>query len=209
MSREEQICTRCVMDTTDPDITFDEKGCCNHCSDYFVRHKTYTDRLKNPENLYSIIEKIKRAGRRNVYDCVVGVSGGLDSSYVLYKVKELGLRPLAVHVDNGWNSEKALHNIKELCDRLEVDYDCYILDWEEFKDIQAAVLRSGIVEVEIPTDMTIAGALHAVAAKHNVRYIISGDNIVTEGMMPKKWFYNPKDKVLLSAIQRQYGKRSE
>ena len=96
-------------------------------------------------------------------------------------------------MDNGWDSEKALHNIKELCDRLEVDYDCYVLDWEEFKDIQAAVLRSGIVEVEIPTDVAIVAAVHSIAAKNKVKYIVSGGNMLTEGIMPKKWFYNPKE----------------
>ena len=117
------------------------------------------------------LEKIKSI------DCLIGVSGGVDSSYVAYIVKELGLRPLAVHMDNGWNSEEAVKNIRSLCNNLEIDYESYVLDWEEFKDIQLSVLKSSIPEVEIPTDIAITSILHKVASRNNIKFIIGGGEL--------------------------------
>ncbi len=204
--KEYRICNRCVMDTSDPEITFDEKGNCNHCNDYFDRivNLTYQGESSDKQ-LKEIVSQIKAAGKNSDYDCVVGVSGGIDSSYVAYLVKELGLRPLAVHLDNGWNSEEAVNNIKNVCKELGIDYISHVLDWEEFKDLQLSVLKSSIVEVEIPTDIAILAAVHQAAAKHNIKYIISGGNYATEGLLPEKWFYNPKDKKLITNIQKQFG----
>ena len=203
-----QICKRCVMDTSDPEITFDNNGFCNHCTEFInetsknIYHGKETDL-----QLEKIVSEIKRKGKKNKYDCLIGVSGGVDSSYVAYLTHKLGLRTLAVHLDNGWNSEEAVLNIKNLCNRLKIDYSSYVLEWEEFSDLQLAVLRSSIVEVEIPTDIAILGALHKIAAKHNIKYIISGGNFATEGILPKKWFYNPKDLTLLKAIHKKFGKK--
>lgn len=196
------------MDTSDPDIFFDERGFCNHCSAYFekISKQTYQG-ASSDKQLANILKHIKASGRRNEYDCVIGISGGIDSCYVAYMCRKLGLRPLAVHMDNGWNSEEAVSNIKKVCSKLEIEYYSYVLDWEEFKDIQLAVLKSSIVEVEIPTDIAILGALHRVAAEHNIRFIISGGNYVTEGILPDSWFYNPKDWTLLKAIHKQFGTR--
>lgn len=203
-----QICTRCVMDTSDPEIFFDRDGHCNHCTNYFENTiKKLFKGNSGVEEFKKIANKIRQQQKKNKYNCLIGVSGGVDSSYVLHLAKKYDLKPLAIHMDNGWNSEIAIKNIKNICSKLEVDYQSYVLDWQEFKDIQLSVLKSGIVEVELPTDVAIPGALNRIAAKHNIKYIISGGNIVTEGILPEKWFYNAKDKRLLKSIQSKFGKR--
>tara|TARA_X000001036_G_C20626216_1_gene785236 strand:+ start:1 stop:1038 length:1038 start_codon:yes stop_codon:yes gene_type:complete len=157
--------------------------------------------------LNSLISSIKESGKNNKYDCLIGLSGGTDSSYVAYIVKDLGLRPLAVHMDNGWNSEESVKNIRNLCTNLNIDYESYVLDWDEFKDIQLAVLKSSIVEVEIPTDVAIVSILHKVASRNNIKFIIGGGNYATEGILPDLWFYDPKDLKLLKGIQKRFGKK--
>ena len=201
-----QICTRCVMDTSDPDISFNEKGFCNHCDAFLEEVKVVKPQGKERETqLNNLIASIKQAGKNKKYDCLIGVSGGVDSSYVAYIVKELGLRPLAVHMDNGWNSEESVKNIRNLCTKLNIDYESYVLNWDEFKDIQLSVLKSSIVEVEIPTDVAIVSILHKVASRNNIKFIIGGGNYATEGILPDLWFYNPKDLRLLKSIQKIFG----
>lgn len=208
MDKYYQICNRCVMDTSDPEIIFDNNGFCNHCTEFInqTAKKIYNGE-ETDLKLEEILREIKRKGKQNKYDCLIGVSGGVDSSYVAYLTQKLGLRTLAVHLDNGWNSEEAVLNIKNLCKKLNIDYTSFVLDWDEFKDLQLSVLRSSIVEVEIPTDIAILGALHRTASKHNIKYIISGGNFATEGILPEKWFYNPKDLRLLKAIHNKFGKK--
>lgn len=208
MKKEEgyKQCKRCVLDTSDPFITFDKNGYCNHCSEFIERtSKLVYQGEKSNQELEQHIQKIKNAGRNNKYDCVIGISGGIDSCYVAYKAKQLGLRPLAVHMDNGWNSEEAVNNIKKVCKKLDIDYQSYVLDWDEFKDLQLSFLKASIVEIEIPTDTAIPAALHKIAAKYNIKYVISGGNFATEGILPDSWFYDPKDLKLLKSIQRQFG----
>lgn len=201
-----RVCTRCVMSTTDPDITFDAEGRCNHCTDYLDRltHLAYQPG-KSETELKAVVGRIKAAGRRKEYDCVVGVSGGVDSCYAAYVVKSLGLRPLAVHLDNGWNSDTAVKNIKNVALRLGIDYQSVVLDWEEFRDLQLAFLRASVPEIETPTDIAIPAALHRVAAEHGVRFIIAGGNYATEGILPRAWHYNAKDVRYLKAIHRRFG----
>lgn len=204
--RKYQQCTRCVMDTSDPYIVFDEKGYCNHCSEFIERTSKLTYQGESSEHeLNQYLEKIKNVGKNNKYDCIIGISGGVDSCYVAYIAKKRGLRPLAVHMDNGWNSEEAVNNIKKVCNKLDIDYQSYVLDWEEFKDIQLAFFKSSIVEIEIPTDIAIPAALHKVAVENNIKYIISGGNFATEGILPDSWFYDPKDLKLFKAIYNKYG----
>jgi N-acetyl sugar amidotransferase len=196
------------MDTSDPEIIFNNNGFCNHCEEFI--NETSKNIYKGEETdiqLKNLVNEIKRKGKNSKYDCLIGVSGGVDSSYVAYLTHKLGLRTLAVHLDNGWNSEEAVLNIKNLCNKLKIDYSSFVLDWEEFRDIQLSVLRSSIVEVEIPTDIAILGALHKTASKHNIKYIISGGNFATEGILPEKWFYDPKDLTLLKAIHKTFGKK--
>ena len=204
-----QICKRCVMDTSDPEITFDEKGNCNHCDDFFKKYKNKIYHGEESDRqLEIIVNKIKQAKGKNKYDCLVGMSGGVDSSYVAYKAVQLGLNPLAVHVDTGWDSEESVNNIKNVCNKLNIDYQSYVLNWEEFKDIQLSILKSSIVEVEIPTDVAVIGATHKIASENNIKFNISGGNLATEGILPYLWFYDCKDLRLLKSIQKRFGKNS-
>lgn len=207
--RPYQQCTRCVMDTSDPDITFDASGHCNHCTDFFARIAALTYRgAESDEQLQALVERIKRAGRRREYDCVVGVSGGVDSSYAAYVATEQGLRCLAVHMDNGWDTDIAVKNVKSLASILGMEYGSHVLDWEEFKDLQLSFLKASVPEIETPTDIAIPAALHAAAAAHGVRYIISGGNYATEGILPARWHYDAKDVKFLKAVQKRYGSRA-
>lgn len=196
------------MDTSDVDIRFDEDGVCNHCTNYFERisSRVYQGEQSDAE-LEKLISDIKKAGKGKKYDCIIGVSGGIDSSYVVYKAHKRGLRALLVHLDNGWNSEISVKNIKNLANIAGFDYESYVLDWEEFRDIQLAFLRASIPEMETPTDIAIPGALHKVAAKYGVKYIISGGNFATEGILPKTWHYNAKDMTYFSHIIKTFGRK--
>lgn len=201
-------CNRCVMDTSDVDISFDEQGYCNHCINYFdrIHHRMYRGDESDQE-LKQITQKIISAGKGRKYDCVLGVSGGIDSSYAAYICHKLGLRTLLVHLDNGWNSDTSVKNIKYIADKLGFDYESFVLDWDEFKDIQLAFLKASIPEIETPTDIAIPAALHRIAAKYNVKHIISGGNFATEGILPKTWHYDAKDLRYLKCIQRNFGKK--
>ncbi len=197
------------MDTSDPGITFDKKGNCNHCDDFFKKYKNKIYHGEESDRqLEIIVNKIKNTKGKNKYDCLIGMSGGVDSSYVAYKTVQLGLNPLAVHVDNGWDSEESVKNIKNVCNKLNIDYQSYVLNWEAFKDIQLSILKSSIVEVEIPTDIAVMGANYKVASENNIKFIISGGNLATEGILPYLWFYDPKDLKLLKSIQKRFGKNS-
>lgn len=195
------------MDTSDEYITFDEKGNCNHCNDYFDRlsNQTYQGK-ESDEKLKAVVEKIKDTTKGTRYDCVVGISGGIDSCYTAYILKKLGLKPLAVHMDNGWDSEAAVKNIKNIVGKLGIDYQSYVLDWEEFRELQLAFLKASVPEIETPTDIAILAALHKVAADNNIKYIISGGNYVTEGILPKSWHYDAKDLKYIESINKQFGK---
>ena len=200
------ICNRCVMDSSDPGITFDSLGNCNHCNEFLtIKQNIIYHGEESDKQLLSILKSIKKSGKRQKYDCLIGMSGGTDSSYVALKAVELGLKPLAVHMDNGWDSEEAVNNIKYLCTQLNIDYQSYVLNWKEFKDLQLSILKSSIVEVEIPTDVAIAGICYKVASENNIKYILGGGNVQTEGILPDLWFYNPKDLKLLKSIQSKFG----
>src|SRR5947209_4291129 len=204
--RSSRVCTRCVMSTTDPDITFDAEGRCNHCTDYFERlaNLSYNPATSERE-LAAIVDRINAAGRGKEYDCVIGISGGIDSCYAAYVAKSLGLHPLAVHMDNGWDSDTAARNIKNVTRTLGIDYQSVVLDWEEFRDLQLAFLRASVPEIETPTDIAIPAALHRVAAENGVRFIVMGGNYVTEGILPRAWHYNAKDVRFLRAVHRRFG----
>ncbi len=207
-TREYQQCARCVMDTTDLEITFDERGYCNHCTEFINKRAKYKYQGEaSDEALERIVEKMKRAGKNSDYDCVIGISGGTDSCYTAYIAKQKGLRVLAVHLDNGWNAEEAVQNVKNVVRKLGVDYESYVLDWEEFRDIQLAFLKASVPEAETPTDMAIPAALHYYAAKYNVKYVVSGGNIATEGILPPSWHYNAKDMRYFNYIQKTFGQK--
>lgn len=205
--REYRQCERCVMDTTDPDILFNKEGVCNHCTEFInVRAQYKYKGGETDREFKALIELIKKEGKGKKYDCVVGLSGGIDSSYVAYIAKQHGLRILGVHMDNGWNSEEAVKNIKNIAVILGIDYESYVLDWEDFREIQLAFLKASVPEADTPTDIAILSSLHRVAAKYGVKNIISGGNFATEGILPKKWHYNAKDLTYFSYIHKKFGK---
>jgi N-acetyl sugar amidotransferase len=207
--RSYQECSRCVMDTTDPQITFDNAGRCCHCIEFLEKRAKHSYHGQESDDaLDRILESIKSGGRGKKYDCVLGVSGGVDSSYLAYIITQRGLRPLAVHMDNGWNSEKAVINIKNITRGLGIDYESYVLDWEEFKNLQLSFLKASIPEAETPTDIAIPAALHSVAAKHGIKYILSGGNLATEGILPKSWHYDVRDLKYFNYIHITFGSRS-
>ncbi|MDF2438540.1 MAG: hypothetical protein K0Q95_2916 [Bacteroidota bacterium] len=206
--RQYQLCTRCVMDTSDPSIRFNEAGECNNCNEFIskrAKHKYHGS--DSDKEFASIINEMKEAGKGKEYDCVIGLSGGIDSSYVAYISKEHGLRVLAVHMDNGWNSDEAVTNIKNIANKLSIDYESDVLDWEEFRDVQLAFLKASVPEAETPTDMAILSSLHRISDKYNIKYIISGGNFATEGILPKYWHYNAKDIKYFNYIQKKFGNK--
>ena len=205
---EIRICTRCVMDTTATEITFDDKGICNFCDTYdkVTTKDLYADK-GGKERLDNLIQQIKKDGKNKQYDCLIGISGGVDSSYVAYLVKKVyGLRVLAIHLDNGWNSELAVANVEHIVKKLDIDLSTYVLDWKEFKDIQNSFLKASVSNIEIPTDHAIWALLIKTAAKHKIKYIIAGNNVVTESIMPGSWLYGSKDSRFIKAIHKIYGK---
>ncbi len=206
--REYQQCTRCIMDTTDIEIIFDENGVCNHCHQYDKVEKelVLTGDL-GKQKINEIIAKIKKGSLGKKYDCIIGVSGGVDSTYLAYYVKEkMGLNPLAVHFDNGWNSEIAVQNIQNLVDKLGIDLYTYVIDWDSFKDIQLAYFKASVIDIEVPTDQFIFAALFEIAQKNKIKYVISGNNVVTETVLPNSWYFKNKfDLRNLLDIHQKYG----
>ncbi len=199
------------MDTTDPDIFFDENGVCNYCNnaDIILNKPPFSlNTEKKKERLLSMVEKIKKEGTGKKYDCVIGVSGGVDSSYIAYKVKELGLRPLAVHLDNGWDSTLAVKNVKLLLGKLQIDLYTHVLDWDEFRNLQLAFLRSSTPDSEIPTDHAIVAVLYQAAKKNGLKYVILGNNQATELIHPKAWSHGHFDWKYISSVNKIYGKSS-
>lgn len=201
------VCKRCVMDTTDPHISFDENGVCNYCTKYLNSDFKYKPEKEN--HLLRVIDEIKQKGKGNKYDCIIGVSGGVDSTYVAYEVKKRGLRPLAVHLDNGWDSELAVNNIHKTLEKLNIDLFTYVIDWNEFKDLQMSFLKASIPGMEVPTDHAIISILNKVAAKNNIKYIINGSNNSSEFIMSPAWSEGEaqRDWLLIKNIQKQFGSR--
>lgn len=201
-----RICTRCLLDETVPEIRFDQKGECNFCKVYDVLADQFPLDGREDYNLQQLVKKIKRDGKGKKYDCILGVSGGTDSSYTMYKAVELGLRPLAVHLDNGWDSDIAVKNIKYTCERLGVDLYTYVIDWEEFKNLQLSFLKASVPDFEIPTDVAIHATLVKSAAKEKVKYVLNGHSFRTEFVMPKGWTY--MDGKYIKSVQKKFGNRS-
>ncbi|MCG2766201.1 MAG: N-acetyl sugar amidotransferase [Desulfarculaceae bacterium] len=194
------------MDTTEPEIVFDENGVCNHCTNHLERIKNELHSgEKGRRELERIAGVIKEEGKNKKYDCIIGVSGGVDSTMVAYHVKELGLRPLAVHLDNSWDSELAVSNIEKTLNVLGIDLYTKVLDWGEFKNLQMSFLLASVPNAEIPTDHAIISLLYHTAAQEGVRYIIHGGNVASEGIMPSSWMHYNQDLRLLKGIHRRYG----
>ena len=202
------MCTRTVMDTTDPEIWFDENGVSNHALHYDRTMKRYVDaaqRGERADELSALVEKIKAAGAGKPYDCVIGISGGVDSSFLVLQAVKLGLRPLAVHFDSGWNSELAVGNIANIVNTLQLDLVTDVADWREMKDLQLSFFKASVSNCDIPTDHAFPAVAFREAARYGIRYILSGHNFATESILPKSWGYNATDAKHLKAIQRRFG----
>lgn len=204
-----QRCSKCIMDTTDPAITFDEKGVCNHCRTFEeVISKGYFPNEEGRKKLDSLLNKIKSDGKGKEYDCIIGLSGGVDSCYLALKVKEWSLRPLVVHIDTGWNSELAVANINKVIDFCGYELFTHVVDWEEMRDLQVAFLRSGVSNQDVPQDHAIFATIYHFAVENNIKYILTGGNISTEGVFPAAWQGNAMDAINLRAIHKKFGERN-
>lgn len=206
MKREYRICSKCILDTTDPDIKFDENGVCNHCIEYEeIAQRRVFQGVEATKKLEELVKEIKQKGSDQKYDCLIGLSGGIDSTYVAYLTKEFGLRPLAIHLDNNWNAEIAEENITNIVNNLQLDLETYAVNWEEFKDLHTAFLKASVVDIEVVTDHGLAALMYKVADEKGIKYILSGSNVVTEAVMPKSWSHHKNDLMNLKAIHRQFG----
>ena len=210
LKREYQICKSCVMDTSDSAIQFDEDGICDHCNTFFNHTKPnwHTD-AKGEEYLKQLTEKIKNDGKGKDFDCIIGMSGGIDSSYLTYIAKKkLGLRPLVFHVDAGWNSKEAVNNIERLIDGLDLDLYTEVIDWEEMKDLQLSFFKSGVPHIDSPQDHCFFATMYKFASDFNVKYILTGGNLSTECVRnPIEWMYYQSDAKQLNDIQNKFGSR--
>jgi N-acetyl sugar amidotransferase len=195
------------MDTSDPNIKFDAMGVCNHCHnfDQHLRPHWHPDETGR-HMLDAIIAQIKKEGQGKLYDCAIGLSGGVDSAYLAYVArKQFDLRLLAVHVDGGWNSDIAIRNIENIVRILDIDLHTYVVDWEEMKDLQRAFLRSGLANQDVPQDHAFFAALYRDAQSYGLRYVLSGGNYATESILPSEWAYNAMDLRHLEAVHQRFG----
>jgi len=197
------VCSFCVMDTSVPDIVFDENNQCQFCKNQIER--IAFEKQNYPNYLEKLVHRINKNSKKEKYDCIIGVSGGVDSTYVAFYVKKvLNLNPLAIHLDNGWNSELSVYNIQNCLDILEIDLITHVIDWNEFKSIQKALLKSSIKNLEIVSDHAINALLIKTAAKYKIKYIINGSNTSTEGIMPSSWMESNTNKQLIKSIYKKF-----
>ena len=203
---QHQVCTRCIMDTTDPEIIFDAQGICNHCH-YFdeVTIKSWFPNEEGRRKLEALVLQLKKEGKGNKYDCILGLSGGLDSSYIALIMKDRGLRPLVVHVDAGWNSEQAAKNVQTVVDYCGFKLHTKVVDWAEIKDLQLAYLKAGVANQDVVQDHAFFANLYRFAIDNNIKYVINGGNIATESIFPAAWHHSAMDAINLKAIHNKYG----
>lgn len=201
-----QICVNCIMDTSDSEITFDSSGQCNHCKlakstlDYFKQL-----RENSQQSFKNLIDEIRKNPGKEGFHAIIGVSGGVDSSFLLHKLRESGLKMLAVHVDAGWNSIEAVRNINRMITRLDLELETIVIDWQEMRDLQISYLKSGVINQDVPQDHAFFSSLYKLARKFKIRYVISGSNYATESILPRSWGQNAMDGRQLKAIQKRYG----
>lgn len=201
-------CTNCVMDTTDPEITFDVSGVCNHCNHFVdITRNAWYPNAEGARIWDAYIDEIKLAGQGYDYDCIIGLSGGVDSSYLALKAKDWGLRPLVMHVDAGWNSELAVANIQGIVDYCGYDLHTFVVNWEDMRDLHLAYLRAGVSNQDVPQDHAFFAGLYHFATKNNIRYVLSGGNLATESILPAAWHGSSMDAINLKAIHKKYGDR--
>lgn len=192
-----QICSRCVMDTSAHEIEFEESGKCNFCSDYVAistnSHTNLGSAESKEQRLLQLVAEIKQNGEGKPYDCIVGVSGGVDSSWVLVNAVQLGLRPLAVHMDNGWNSNLAVSNISNLIETLDVDLYTHVINWGEYRNLMEAFFLADVIDIELLYDNALHEVCYSQAKKYGLHVVLSGSNFSTEGIkMPSSWAWESK-----------------
>ena len=200
-------CNRCILDTNDyPGISFDVNGVCNICKTYDdLAEKAFFNPEEREKRLSEIISEIKKKGKNKKYDCIIGISGGIDSTFLAYQAKIFGLRPLLFHLDNGWDSELAVSNIENITNKLGFDLYTYVIDWNEFRDLQLAYLKASVVDIEAITDHAITASLFKTARKFHIKYHLYGENLVTEGILPPNWVHNKSDYLNIKAIHKRFG----
>lgn len=206
--RTYKICTKCVMDTSDSRITFDSNGICDHCNNFSLNvMKDWEEGDGKRGELEIIVENIKRKGKNKKFDCILGLSGGVDSTYMLHTmVKDFNLKPLVFHVDGGWNSELAVHNINVIIEKLNLDLFTEVINWEEMKDFQLAFFKSGLPHIDIPQDHAFIATLYNFAQKYDIKYILNGGNISTECVQnPMEYLYYGTDMVHIKDIIKRFG----
>jgi N-acetyl sugar amidotransferase len=203
-----RICSRCIMDTTDPAIIFDDNGNCSHCSTALQLAKTswYPD-IKGEQILDEIFARIKNEGKNKEYDCIIGLSGGVDSSYLAYIAVNKGLRPLVVHVDCGWNSEQAVKNVENIVKKLGIELHTFVVNWEEMKDLQRSFFKASLPDQDIPQDHAIFAALYNFADKNKIKFVLNGYNFATESILPASWGYQAMDYRHLKSIHKKFGEK--
>lgn len=208
MSKQYQICTTCVMDTSDPYITFNEQGVCSWCTVYQIETSKHWLRGEAGKvRLDEWVKEIKAYGNGKEYDCIIGLSGGIDSSYLAYLGTQLGLRMLAVHVDAGWNSELAVQNIQNICSKLNIDLITEVVDWSVMRKVQLAFFRSGMVNQDVPQDHAFFAALYNYAHKNKLKYVLNGNNIATENTLPRAWRgEQAMDDILIKSVYKHHYK---
>lgn len=198
-------CAVTVMDNiADPDIRFDQEGVCSYIHDYY-KHFDENIPVNPNQQLEEVIDRIKKEGKNKPYDCLTGISGGVDSSYLIYKAKEWGLRPLIVHFDNGWNTEISVRNINNIINKTGFELFTLVVNWEEFRDLQLSYIKAGVVDLEVPTDHAIYATWFKLANKFKLKYVLSGNNYITESIMPNSWIFNKADAVNLMNIHEKFG----
>ena len=196
-------------DTAITNFIIDDKGHCNYCNDFFTVQEKYhyKEPAKLKVQLDALVQKIQQEGKGKKYDCVIGLSGGVDSSYLAYWAWKAGLRPIAVHFDNGWNSELAVHNIENIIRVTGFDLYTYVINWDEFRDLQRSYFKAGVIDIEVPTDHMIFATLFKVASENNIRFLLSGTNHQTEGILPREWVFSKTDLSNLKDIHSKFGEK--
>lgn len=205
--RHLKICVNCVMDESDSSIIFDHNGVCDHCNNFFkVIEPQWKKNINDKSNINNLVKKIKDEGKNKDFDCIIGMSGGIDSSYLTYLASDLGLRPLVFHVDAGWNSQKAVNNIEKLIDKLNLDLYTEVIDWEEMKDLQLSFFKSSVSHIDTPQDHSFFATMYKFANKYRVKYILTGGNYSTECIRnPIEWMYYQSDSTQIKDIHNLFG----
>lgn len=204
----QNVCKSCVMDTSDSQITFDNYGICDHCNTFKSKIKPFwSPQSRNSVQMIALVDEVKKSGKGKEFDCLMGMSGGIDSSYLLHKmVTEYGLRPLVFHVDAGWNSQLAVNNIQRVVDKLGLDLYTEVIDWKEMRDLQLSYFKSGVSHIDTPQDHAFFATMYKFAAKHNIKYILTGGNYATECIRnPLEWMWYQSDSIQLRDIHKKFG----